>query len=69
MILLVFYLGAVPNTVREELEETIAALKAQSTILEQKATLLQSELEHRSKSGKQSPFNRKAKSPYAVKAK
>jgi len=39
--------GVVPNTIREELEETIAALKAQSTILEQKAHVLQSELNHR----------------------
>ena len=39
--------GEVPMSVREELEETIAALKAQSTILEQKATILQTELDQR----------------------
>ena len=38
-----------PLSVREELEETIAALKAQSTILEQKAGILQSELDSRTK--------------------
>ena len=39
--------GVMPLSVREELEETIAALKAQSTILEQKASILQTELDSR----------------------
>ena len=39
--------GVMPLSVREKLEETIAALKAQSTILEQKASILQTELDSR----------------------